>query len=169
MNLEQCFLDGAVCNLEQVEKQKAIHELIHSSRVFHTISKLDEFEREVIERETVQSTGIGHGVAVAHACSTEAVSVLVALGISREGIEYRAIDGKPVFLLFLIASPPLCNEEYLITLSVLVKLIRQVSFRETLLNAPTVEDAEQTLHDAFCDQIRKERSAVRLGIFQAPQ
>jgi PTS system nitrogen regulatory IIA component len=157
---EFCFLDGAVCNLNQKDKFQAIHELIQSSPVFYNFSKLQEFEQEVIGRENKQSTGIGHGVAVAHGCSDEARSVLISLGISKQGIDYDAIDGKPVFLLFLIATPPVCHEEYLITLSVLVKLIRRRAFRRRLLGASSVKDAELVLHDAFCEQAKMENNAT---------
>jgi PTS system nitrogen regulatory IIA component len=151
-------LEGSVCFLKSREKFAAIHELLHTASVFRILEENDEFERGVISREKRQSTGFGCGVAVAHGQSPELNSVVLAMGISRTGIPYGSPDGKPVHLLFLIASSPQEQEEYLLALSVLVKLLRNVSFRKELMAVRSLPRAEELLHTNFCKQLEEEVS-----------
>ncbi len=148
-----------MCNLKSLEKFAAIHELLEKVSVFHAVDDLHEFEKEVVRREKVQSTGIGRGVAIAHGVCRDAHTSILGLGISDEGIDFESIDGKPVHLLFLIANPPNCEEEYLIVLSALVKLVRNSSFRRKLLKASSPGKAQLLLNDAFCRQAAEEKRA----------
>ena len=79
------------------------------------------------------STGLGKGVAIAHGYCTENDNLIVALGVSHKGIEFDAIDQKPVHILFLVANPPDSHKEYLHILSTLVGLLRHASFRRSIL------------------------------------
>ncbi|MBV8041029.1 fructose-specific PTS transporter subunit EIIC [Pluralibacter sp.] len=63
------------------------------------------FVQEVLKREATGNTGFEGGVALPHAKSDTVLSPAVAIGISREGIDYGAEDGKPTHLLLMIASP----------------------------------------------------------------
>jgi nitrogen PTS system EIIA component len=96
------------------------------SLVLETLSK----------RETLGSTGIGRGVAVPH-CRTMAVSDLhVVVGIAREGLEFAAIDKKPVHLFFLIVAPPIeGNALYLPILGKIVEMVRDTKLRQAMLAA----------------------------------
>ncbi len=134
MNLSHCFLKGSIVkNLLSTEKYQAIHELIQRAPVFSEIEDLNRFEEAVFEREKVISTGIGRNVAVAHAKVPDTDRILVALGISVKGINYDALDGKPVHFLFLIANNPKRQEEYLKLLASIMRFIRNDSFRQFLL------------------------------------
>lgn len=146
-----------MCNLKSLEKFAAIHELLENVSVFHDVHDLHEFEKEVVRREKVQSTGIGRGVAVAHGVCRDAHDIILGLGISDEGIDFESIDGKPVHLLFLIANPSNCEEEYLLVLSALVKLVRNNAFRRKLLNASSPEKVQSLLNNAFCRQATEEK------------
>ena len=156
-NLECSFLNGSVCMISSGNKADAINELIQKASVLHIIDNKKHFSREVLSRERKQTTGFGHGVAVAHAQYQGLHSVVMALGVSRQGIEYQAMDNMPVHLLFLIASPPSLHDEYLRALSVLVKLVRQQYFRNNLLAASTLGEIEQILHTNFCSLLKKEQ------------
>ena len=79
----------------------------------------------MIARERLQSTGFGHGVAVAHGRAAGVERVLIALGLSRAGIPYDSPDGEPVRLLFVIASPLQVSLDYLQALSTLVRCLRR--------------------------------------------
>jgi len=61
-------------------------------------------KRLFVKRENVQSTGIGHGVATPHIFSDEFSEFLLAMALVRKGIDYKAPDGNPVHLVFLIMS-----------------------------------------------------------------
>jgi mannitol/fructose-specific phosphotransferase system IIA component (Ntr-type) len=81
----------------------------------------------------------------------------MALGISQEGIPFDSIDKKPVHLLFLIASPPEQQDEYLTALSALVKLLRKEDFRSQIITHQTDPKAiRDMIRTRFCDQLSRE-------------
>lgn len=130
----QFFYDGSViCDLESREKYSAIHELLSKAPVFRQIKNISAFEEVVVEREKKLSTGLGHGVAFAHGKTDVVDSLYIALGISKEGIEYEALDKKPVHLLFIVANPENGHQEYLRLISELSRILRDNGFREKIL------------------------------------
>jgi nitrogen PTS system EIIA component len=156
MSIRHCFDGGnVVYHLENTEKYAAIKELVRKAPVFAEIRDVDAFEDSIVSREKIQSTGFGHGVAVAHGRSKGLSRVLIGLGLSRNGIPYGSPDGEPVRLLFLIASPQKTNLDYLQALSTLVRVIRDCSLRETLLSAPDAGEIEKTIHDAFAFSLER--------------
>ena len=146
------FTPGTVvCELDSTKKYDAIHELIGKAPVFQDFSDPVAFETSVIQREKAQSTGYGKGVAFAHGRADERDGFIIALGISKRGIEWDSIDGQPVHLLFIIASNPSRKLEYLIALSALAELVRNDSFRSRLIQGGCIGRAEKLLFDAFND------------------
>ena len=145
-----CFTHGTVvCDLENTDKYRAIHELICEAPVFRDVEGVEYLEKAVVNREQLQSTGLGNGIAVAHGKSPAVGDIVMALGISRKGIDFDAIDGKPVHFLFLVANPPGMQLEYLLALSVLVRVIRDEQFRDELLHCYDSIQIESRLHQAF--------------------
>lgn len=70
--------------------------------------------RVLQRRENLGSTGIGRGIAIPHGRSLVVSRLRLAFGHHREGVEFQAIDGKPVFSFFLIVAPPLeISNQYL--------------------------------------------------------
>jgi PTS system nitrogen regulatory IIA component len=156
MEEQEYFSGGFVCDLESTDKYKAIRELVNKLPRFRDMFSRKEFESEVMFRERRQSTGLGHGVAVAHG-HAPVDSILIGLGVARGGIEYDAIDKKPVDLLFIIANPPEKKCEYLRVLSALVKLLRNPSFRLAIRRCGTCVNRETLLKKAFQQQLVKEK------------
>jgi len=109
----------------------------------------------VIERERQQTTGFGHGVAVAHGRVRGVPRVLIALGISRAGIPYDSPDGAPVHLLFVIASPPELSLDYLQALSTLVRCLREKPDRDSLIDAASAAEIEERMRAAFTAQLER--------------
>ncbi len=65
-------------------------------------------------RETLGSTGIGHGIAIPHCRSLAVNRLRVAFGRKPHGVDFRAVDGQPVHFFFLIVAPPLeVSNQYL--------------------------------------------------------
>jgi len=84
-------------------------------------------------RESLGSTGIGKGVAIPHGRTTVAPDVMIAFGRSEKGIDFDAIDAKPVYLVFLVLAPPQEeNNRYLPTLGKLVELVADRKVRTKL-------------------------------------
>ena len=159
------FDSGSVIwELTSTDKFDAIREIIRSAPVFteHESLELEDFTRIVIEREELQSTGFGHGVAVAHGRTAQVTEPTIALGISHEGIEYDAYDGEPVHLLFIVANHPEHQMDYLHILSTLVGMVRDEFFRRELLDCPHEREVQQKLCSVFTRLMEQQRlRAVR--------
>lgn len=151
-----CFLGGCVVyDLESEEKYQAIHELITRAPIFKKVQALDRFERAVIRREKVQSTGLGHGIALTHGKTDAVSSFFIALGISRKGIDFNSYDHLPVHFLFVVANPPDYQDEYLPAISSLTGILRDEDFRRKLLSMSSSSMIERALHEAFSDAMFK--------------
>lgn len=157
MGHRRFFEPGSVVwDVASSDKFEAIAEIIHRSSAFKRVPGLDltEFTNRVVERELEQSTGFGHGIGVAHGRMACVEHSTIALGVSHGGIDYGAIDGRPVRLLFIVANHPEKHVDYLTILSSLVALVRNDKFRMQLLGCSHQEEAEQKMHTAFSTAMR---------------
>ena len=152
----QCFEPGSVvCNLSSCDKLDTIREVIAKATVFGDPDERARIERAVIAREHMQSTGIGGGVAVAHGEVLSAPEVVIALGVSPGGIAFDSIDGQPVHLLFVFATPPNQRQEYLQALCAIVRLVKADFFRRLLTSSLSAPEMQRRLFKAFRDLSRK--------------
>lgn len=75
-------------------------------------------------REQLGSTGIGHGIAIPHGRTTAASELMIGFGHSKTGIDWQAMDGRPVHLIFMVLAPPQeQNNRYLPVLGRLVEIL----------------------------------------------
>ncbi len=96
----------------------------------------------VVTREEKMSTGIAPYVGIPHGKVPEVKDVLIALGISRDGIEYDSLDGLPVKVVFLVLSETGNPGPHLRVLSRISNLIKSSSFVESMIGAA---DSSQVL------------------------
>jgi len=104
----------------------------------------EEVERVLIEREGLQSTGIGDGVAIPHGALAQLDAQCAALLIAPDGVEFDAIDGQKVNILFAVVGPKRATGEHLKTLARVSRLLRNKSFRDELVGSAS-ESAAYTL------------------------
>jgi PTS system nitrogen regulatory IIA component len=142
---------SVIWDLQSSNKFDAIREVIYKAEIFtqHKKLDLDTFAAKVLERERQQSTGFGHGVAVAHGRTPQVSSPHIALGVSRTGIDFDAMDGQPVHLLFIVANHPDHSVDYLHILSTLVGMVRDEMFRREILTCNHVADVQRKLCRVF--------------------
>ena len=147
MKLSDLIRRELIClDIESTEKTGSIVEMAESFARERIIGDKRVFLREVLGREKAGSSGIGDGVAIPHARTGMVEEIIIAFGRSRRGISFESLDGKPVYLLFLIASPTNDNELYLRTLGRLSRFLREREYREGLLRAKTVDEVFFTLN-----------------------
>ena len=111
---QHCRFEHCLPKLASETKEEVITELIETFVKSGTITEDDSLELtgEILAREEGATTGIGKGIAMPHARQSNTVKeTLIAVGIHQKGIDFDAVDGQPVHIVFLIASPN--NEEYL--------------------------------------------------------
>jgi mannitol/fructose-specific phosphotransferase system IIA component (Ntr-type) len=141
-NIEQISI---VLYLESTDKESAIHELLTRAPVFEKVRDLPALEKAIISREKVMSTGLGRGVAISHGEAPEISKVTVALGLSKKGIVFDAIDGNPVHILFIIVNSKLKRGEYLEVLSSITRLMRKEEVRNGIRRCTCASDVEDLL------------------------
>ncbi len=100
----------------------------------------DTFYQAILEREKIVSTGIGMGVAIPHAKLANFDDFFIAVGIHSKGINWNALDGSPVHLIFMIGGPNKKQTQYLQLLSLLTTSIKDEGRRKSLLHAENNEE-----------------------------
>jgi PTS system nitrogen regulatory IIA component len=97
------------------------------------IGSADELCGKLVEREQLGSTGVGAGVAIPH-CKLRGLSqVVLAIGITRQGVDFGAVDTKPVRLFFLVVSPTEAPALHLQVLAAISRWLKQDSHVARLL------------------------------------
>jgi nitrogen PTS system EIIA component len=115
-----------------LDKPGALHLL---ASMLATGARVDRaaVERVLVEREQLQSTGIGEGVAIPHGALAQLDTQFASLLIVPEGVEFAAIDGLHVNILFAVVTPKRASGEHLKTLARVSRLLRNKTFREHLV------------------------------------
>jgi PTS system nitrogen regulatory IIA component len=139
--------ERVVVPLAARDKAGVIAELTHHL-VDHSGGTFSEVLEAVEEREAVLSTGIGFGVAIPHARSSEVRELSLVCGVSTEPVPYDSIDGEPVRLFFLIVGPENSAGQHVKLLSRIARLVRHEDLRQQLCEADTPQEFYTALLDA---------------------
>ena len=115
-------------DLEAEDKEEAFEELVdHFCQASHVNIREDILDA-LRKREAKMSTGIQKGIAIPHGKTSAVNSVRGVVGISKKGIDYDALDGEPVYLLFMMIAPPDEAEMQLRILKRLAELLENPRF-----------------------------------------
>lgn len=98
-----------------------------------TLENPQTFKTAIIEREKIVTTGIGMGVAIPHAKLPGYDNFFIAVAVLGKGVDWKALDGGPVRLVFLIGGPDDKQTEYLQILSALTLALKDEERRKKLL------------------------------------
>ncbi len=125
-------------NLQGKTKEKVLRELVELVRKDKDSELLVS---ALLKREELGSTGIGKGVAIPHGRSLVVDKLEVVVGRSSVGVEFNAIDKKPVYLFFLIMAPPQDpGNQYLITLGRVAVVCQELLKRKQFEKPQTPEE-----------------------------
>lgn len=102
----------------------------------------------VLEREAVLSTGIGGGVALPHGRSGAVSELYMAAGTVPDGVDFDALDGRPVRLVFLLVGPVESAGEHVKALSRLSRILGQADLRRRLVECGDAEEFLESLRQA---------------------
>lgn len=94
----------------------------------------------VLERETTRTTGIGSGLAIPHGKSSGADQLVMAIGKLTQPIDFQSIDGRPVSLIWLLASPPDKTGPHIHALARISRLMSIDKFRQALNQATSPQE-----------------------------
>jgi PTS system nitrogen regulatory IIA component len=122
-----------IFNLTQTTRDETLQELVELISVAGKLQDKDKFFQAITEREKIVSTGIGMGIAIPHAKLRSYDEFFIAIGRLKSPVEWNALDGAPVKLIFMIGGPDDKQTEYLQLLSHLTYAIKDEERRQKLL------------------------------------
>lgn len=107
-----------------------------------------EILRVVREREAILSTGIGSGVAIPHGKTPACSDLAIAAGVTRDPIDFDALDGEPVRIIFLLVGPETAAGAHIKALSRISRLVRQQEMRQRLMDVGDAGEFIRVLQEA---------------------
>ena len=130
-----------ILDLQASHKQGAIKEIAALLGNATEISDFDLFLKDVFEREALNTTGIGNGIAIPHTRTQAVKEFVIAVGRSSGGVEFGALDKRPAKLIFLMGTPKDKGvNSYLMILAHLTRLLQKEEFTKGLLGASSPQE-----------------------------
>lgn len=136
-HLDERWADPALRPAGRDDALRLIVEKLHAAGA---LSEVEEPLASLIAREELMSTAIGEGVAVPHARCNAAPRTVLSVCRLPEGLEFGAVDGAPVELIFTLLGPPETGPEHLRLLGRIARLARLEVFRQAVRKARRAEE-----------------------------
>lgn len=145
--------DMVITDLKSQERDDVLKEMVNFLKKKNKISKGRELYEKLLRREELGSTAIGGGVAIPH-CKMKGVNnPIVLLAVSRQGVSFQSLDGKPCYILFLVISSPENPSLNLQILAAIAHLVRKSnSLRKKTLDSKSIS--------SLLDVIREEEEKL---------
>jgi len=140
-------------NLEADDKDEVFEELVDLLVNQYRLECRDEILDAIRRREEKMSTGIKRGIAIPHAKTGLTKGIIGVIGVSPRGIDYEALDGEPVHLLFLLVSSEEDAGAHLAVLKKIALLVDSSSFYEEAIGAREPDALHRVLrkHEEILD------------------
>ncbi len=151
LSAESIDLNGAA-----ESKNEVLDRMVDLMAKSGKITNVDEYRKGVYAREEESTTGIGEGIAIPHCKSSAVKKPGLAAMVLKDGVDFDALDGEKVHLIFLIAAPDTGDNVHLDVLSKLSVLLMDEGFTEALENAASVTEFLQIIDRAEAEKDAKE-------------
>lgn len=135
-----CDENLVVFDLKATNKDEAIEELVDLVATSKVVHDRDQLLHDIMERERLVTTGVGYGVAFPHAKTRAVKGIVIAFGRCKNGIDFDAMDHKPVTLFFLISAPEDAIGAHLNVMARLSYLMKSEENRAKLMEATSPGD-----------------------------
>jgi PTS system nitrogen regulatory IIA component len=140
-------MDAVISDLQSTGKNDLLMEFAGIIETAYPGARKEQIAESLIERERLASTGFGNGSAIPHAKTSDLNTICGAFGISRTGISFDAIDGKPVNFFFVLVAPQGAANDHIKALGRVSNLLRNSDFRQRVLEAKTSEEIYSIIID----------------------
>lgn len=131
--------EAILADLKAVDKKGVLEELVvpvaNISGVNH-----EDLVKVLMERERLGSTGIGDGIGIPHGKVKDLDSLILGFGLSRKGVDFDSMDGRPAHIFFLLITPENSTGLHLKLLARISKILKSDPFREKLLRATSSDE-----------------------------
>ncbi len=148
MGLEELLTEDLIsADLQGRNKYEVIEELLDLLVAAGKIEAREIALHDLLEREQYLSTGLENGLAVPHAKTAAANTLLVSFGLSRQGLEFDSLDGKPAHFIFLVLSPRDTSGPHIKTLAQITRNFREGGLSKKLLESPDQHAIYELIQD----------------------
>jgi PTS system nitrogen regulatory IIA component len=139
--------DGAILDLASGRKNEVLAEMAGAVAAAEPSLDAERLEEVLLEREALQSTGIGEGVAIPHGKIAGLERLVASFARSVKGIDFDSIDGQPTHLFFLLVVPEHSGGQHLKALARISRFLRDAEFRDKLMAAAELEDVFRAIEE----------------------
>jgi nitrogen PTS system EIIA component len=136
--------DAILPDLKSLDKKGVLEELATPVASIAGVD-LKDLVKVLMERERLGSTGIGEGIGIPHGKFKDLESLVLCIGISRKGIDFESMDGRPVHIFFLLVTPENSTGLHLKLLARISRLLKNDLFRDKLLAAGDRSEVMDTI------------------------
>ena len=142
--------DAIIPDLQSTNRDEVIEQLVTLLAEAGAISKksIKEATTAVLAREKQATTGIGKGIALPHAKIKSVKKVVGAIARSSRGIDFSALDSKPVYIVLLLLSNPENPDEHLQAMETIFKHVQRDMFRKFLRQSETTQAIADLIEEA---------------------
>ena len=144
-------VDNIKSEVDSDSKTGVITELIDLLKENDSVIDLEEIKNAVLEREEIMSTGVGKVFAIPHAKTSAVKGIIACFAKTSKKIDFNALDGKPVNLIFLLIGQDNLVGPHIKLLSRISRMMNKDEFRDSLLNAGSTQE----IHDIFEEEEEK--------------
>ncbi len=138
--------EAILADLRASDKKGVIEELVAPVVHLTDVSR-EDLARVLMERERLGSTGIGGGIGIPHGKLKNIESLIMSFGLSRRGVDFESIDGKPTHIFFLLITPENSTGLHLKMLARISKLLKNELFKTRLLNASDRDEIYEAIRE----------------------
>ena len=142
-------------DIKAASKEDVIKQAVKLIANSGAIADVEVYEKGVFAREEESTTGIGEGIAIPHCKSDVVKKPALAAMVIPEGVEYAALDGEPVNLLFLIAAPNSEDNVHLDVLARLSEMLMNDEFKNALLSAKSKKEFLKVIDEAEAGKLEE--------------
>jgi nitrogen PTS system EIIA component len=137
--------DHILVDLKAKDKKEVLEELAQVITGHDPSLEKSSLVKVLLERERLGSNGIGDGVAIPHGKFQGIDQPIISFGRSRKGLDFESMDGAPAYLFFLLVAPENSASIHLKALAKIAKILKNSSFRKTLMEASSREEIYRTI------------------------
>ncbi|NOY54047.1 MAG: PTS sugar transporter subunit IIA [Deltaproteobacteria bacterium] len=144
-------LELVLPDLQGENKREVLNEFAALLDSREKIRDQNGFLEVILAREALGSTGIGEGIAIPHGKLKNMDRLVLACGISHKGVDFDAMDGKPVHIFFVLIAPEDSPGDHLKALARISRVLKNREFRDRLLEAGSAKE----LYQLICEEDEK--------------
>lgn len=128
--------ESIMIDVQETDKERLLSKMVERLDSCGMLLSKDDAEHAIIAREQLMSTGVGNGIAIPHAKTDAVKNIVLSVATIKNGINYKSVDKKKVFAVFMLLAPKNSASENLKVLTAIAKILRDnPHFLEKLINA----------------------------------